>query len=391
MVSRVDPSLMEELKEYGAVEIEKCFNCGNCTAVCSLTDDDHPFPRNVIRYAQLGLRDRLESSLDPWLCYYCGECSDTCPKEAEPGETMMAMRRWLTARYDNSGHGARLYTSGKAAWLAILRYSLVPLLLLVLFHMTRALGLHDYGAIPIDEVELNAFAPVMVVWAFVLIDFAILARRLFDNLYHMFQLTMGSKSGESPIPLRIYLSEFKTFLLHAFTQKRWLDCEQKQTRWLKHLLLVSGYAIMLLLVVGLLWWFQTDEIYPWYHPQRWLGYYATLVLLFASGDALLGRIRKDQQIHKYSHHTDWIFPAFLFIGSLTGIFVHIFRYASWPWATYIIYTIHIMFMVAMLDTEVGIGKWTHLFYRPLAMFFDAVKRRAAETEVPAGAVASSAD
>lgn len=391
MAARVDPSLMNELKEYGAVDIEKCFNCGNCTAICPLTEDAHPFPRNVIRYMQLGLQGRLGSSLDPWLCYYCGECSDTCPKKAEPAETMMAIRRWLIAEYDTSGHGAKLYTSGKAAWRAILRYSLVPLVLLIIFHVTAALGWHDFGGIVTDRVELNAFAPVMIVWAIVLIDFGILAGRLFRNLFHMFQLTMGSKSGESAIPLRFYISELKTFLVHTFTQRRWLECEEKQTRWLKHFLLISGYAIMLLLIVGLLWWFQTDEILPWYHPQRWLGYYATLVLLFASGDALLGRLRKNEQMHKYSHHSDWLFPAFLFIGSLTGIFVHIFRYAGWAWPTYIIYTIHVMFMIAMLDTEVGIGKWTHIFYRPLAMYFDAVKKKAAEAEIPAGAVPSPAE
>ena len=34
-------------------------------------------------------------------------------------------------------------------------------------------------------------------------------------------------------------------------------------------------------------------------------------------------------------------------------------------------------------TEVGIGKWAHLIYRPLAMYFQAVKDRASE-QVPAG-------
>ena len=34
---------------------------------------------------QLGLEDNLKESIDPWLCYYCGDCSLTCPKEAEPG------------------------------------------------------------------------------------------------------------------------------------------------------------------------------------------------------------------------------------------------------------------------------------------------------------------
>ena len=96
MATRVDPTLITELKEYGAEGIEKCFNCGNCTAICPLATDNYPFPRNMIRRAQLGNREKMEQSLDPWLCYYCGECSDTCPKTAEPGETMMAARRWLT-------------------------------------------------------------------------------------------------------------------------------------------------------------------------------------------------------------------------------------------------------------------------------------------------------
>ena len=44
MATRIDPNFMHEIKEYGAVGIEKCFNCGNCTAICPLTSDDYPFP-----------------------------------------------------------------------------------------------------------------------------------------------------------------------------------------------------------------------------------------------------------------------------------------------------------------------------------------------------------
>jgi len=390
MSTRIDTTLIDELKEYGAENIEACFNCGNCTAICPLTSDDYTFPRNMIRRVQIGQRERIMESLDPWLCYYCGECSTTCPREAEPGETMMALRRWLTAQYDTSGHGAKLYTSGKAAWLAILRYSLVPLVLLVIFHVLSALGVTDFVSIVTDRVDLNAFAPTLWVWAVVLIDFAILGKRLFSNVATMYKYSMGKPEGGAKIPLRVYLLEWKTLFVNAFTQKRWLDCGENRNRWLKHMLLISGYGIMLVLIVGLLWWFQTDEIYPIWHPQRWLGYYATIVLLYASGEALIGRIRKREEMHKYSHHSDWLFPGFLFTGTLTGILVHIFRYAGWPWPTYIMYTLHVMVMIAMLDTEVGIGKWTHLFYRPLAIYFQKVKERATEevltpSPAPAGA------
>ncbi len=381
MSSRVDPTLLTELREYGAVNVEACFNCGTCTAICPLTTDEHPFPRNMIRLVQMGLRDRLLRSTDAWLCYYCGDCSKTCPRSAEPGETMMAVRRWLTGQYDRTGHGAKLYTSERAAWKVIVTYALLPLALLLVYHLS------GIGQIVTDQVALNTFAPVMLIWAVVLIDFALLGRRLFRNVYRMIGLVMGDL--QSKIPIGIYLQELKTFAVHATTQRRRRDCSEDQSRWLKHLLLVSGYVTMLVLVVGLLWWFQTDEIYPLWHPQRWLGYYATAVLLIFSGEAIYDRFRKRDQLHRFSHPTDWLFPAFLFVGALTGILVHIFRYAGWPWPTYILYTVHLMAMFAMLDSEVGIGKWTHLAYRPLAVYLDAVKQRAAEQPVPGLATAAA--
>jgi heterodisulfide reductase subunit C len=382
MATRIDPDLMHEVKEYGAVGVEKCFNCGNCTAICPLTSDEHPFPRNMIRLVQMGLKDHILENTDPWQCYYCGECSDTCPKGAEPAETMMAVRRWLTAQYDRSGHGARLYTSEKAVWWTIIRIGLLPLIALIIFHWITG-----FDRIVTNRVELNTFAPVMIVWALVLVHGAFLAFRLISGAINMFQHVMGPVTRQKHIPLSTYLQEAKTFIVHFITQKRWRDCGEDHSRWLNHLLLVSGYVIMLTLVVVFLWWFQTDNIYPIYHPQRWLGYYATLVLIYASTEALVGRMRKKEQIHRFSHPTDWLFPAFILIGSITGILVHIFRYAAWPWPTYIIYTIHLMAMIAMLDIEVGIGKWTHLIYRPMAMYLEAVKEKASQMEAPVGEMA----
>lgn len=386
MSTRVDPSLLDEIKEYGAINPEACFNCGNCTAICPLTSDDHPFPRGTIRLLQMGMRDRLMESADPWLCYYCGDCTRTCPKGAEPAETMMAARRWLTAQYDRSGLGAKLYTSEQAILRTIIRYVLLTLVAFVAYHL-----LTGFDRIVTDHVELNTFAPVLLVWAFVLVHFAFLSLRVGANTVNMAKHIMRPTKDQIVVPLPVYVSEFKEFIIHFVTQKRWRDCsEAGHSRWLKHLLLASGYVTMLVLVVGLLWWFQTDEIYPLYHPQRWLGYYATIVLVYGSLDVLAGRLWKREELHRFSHPSDWLFPVFILVGALTGILVHAFRYAGWAWPTYIIYVVHLMAMFAMLDTEVGIGKWAHMIYRPLAMYLESVKSRARELEkaaprpVPAG-------
>ncbi len=98
MTYRVNATLAEELAHFGGDTLTKCFNCGNCSAVCGLSKNQTVFPRKIIRYLQLGLEEKLLESPEPWLCYYCGTCSDTCPREAQPGELMMATRRWQAER-----------------------------------------------------------------------------------------------------------------------------------------------------------------------------------------------------------------------------------------------------------------------------------------------------
>ncbi|HPA81576.1 MAG TPA: 4Fe-4S dicluster domain-containing protein, partial [Thermoanaerobaculales bacterium] len=130
MSYRLNPGLSAELAEFGGTTVNKCFNCGNCTAVCALSEGDTVFPRKIIRYLQLGLDERIEESPEPWMCYYCGTCSETCPREAHPGELMMSLRRWLMTRYDVTGLARRLYLS---TWWEIGMLAVVALIVLALF------------------------------------------------------------------------------------------------------------------------------------------------------------------------------------------------------------------------------------------------------------------
>jgi len=373
MSSRLDPNLMKELKEYGAVDIEKCFNCGNCTASCPLATDEYPFPRNVIRRVQLGQKDRLAQQIDPWLCYYCGNCSETCPKGAEPGETMMAARRWLTARYDWTGLARKFYTSPVWEIGSIIVVGLFIVLMFVLFA----------GPMETDHVALNTFAPVQRIHYGDWVLAAFLSFFLLSNIYRMYVLNLR-KGVDFKIPLSVFITQLWQLILHFATQKRFEQCDEEQhgfwrkDRWRNHLLLVSGYVLMFALVVGFLPWFQTDNIYPLYHPQRWLGYYATIVLLYGGADILWGRIKKAHQMHRFSHLSDWIFPILLLLTTATGILVHTFRYLDLPLPTYYTYVIHLVILTPMLVLEVPFGKWSHLAYRPFAVYFQAVKEKALE-------------
>ncbi len=383
MATSVDPGLLEKLSKYGVKDAATCFNCGNCTAVCSLSNENTPFPRKVIRYLQIGAADKLLSCPEPWLCYYCGDCSETCPRDANPGEVMMGLRRYLTARYDRTGISRRFYTSKVFEVFSIVLVGLLVGLGFMIFH----------GPIVTDKVALNQFASSHVIEILDLIMLVVLSFFLLTNAGRMAKAILGDpkqyrKEGENSgshfngIPFSLYFSEFKELLTHFLTQKRFKGCEteEQRTQWLVHLLIMTGYSSIFILVVVFLRWFQRDEILAFYHPVRLIGYYGTFAILYGTTYAMIGRWKKSKTVYAHSHSSDWAFLILLWLTTFTGILIHFTRLLEMPISTYTIYVIHMMIAIPMLVLEVPFAKWAHLLYRPLAIYLLRVKDKALTPE-----------
>jgi quinone-modifying oxidoreductase, subunit QmoC len=387
MSSEINPDLILDLAKFGVTDAAKCFNCGNCTAICSLSSESAPFPRKSIRYLQLGLKDKLMQSPEPWLCYYCGECSETCPRQADPGAVMMGLRRYLTSLYDWTGISRLFYTSKVFEILSILTISALVGLGFYFFH----------GPMLTGKVALNVFAPNTVIEIFDLILLAVLSFFLLSNGYRLFKAVVGdpaqypqsSADGTQlqagwrigGIPVALYFREVKEFVVQFFTQKKFKACggESPGLQWVNHLLIMTGYSIVFLLVVAGIRWFQRDTVYPFWHPIRLLGYYATFAILYGTTVAIIGRIQKSKTVYARSHASDWAFLILLWLTAFSGILIHFGRLLGWPLTTYFLYTVHMMIAVPMLVVEVPFAKWTHQLYRPLVLYLMKVKARAAQT------------
>jgi ferredoxin len=369
---RVDPRTTAELRHYGGETAVECFNCGNCTAACSLTDQDSVFPRRYIRYIQLGLKDKMLGSLDPWLCYYCGDCSETCPREAQPGKLMMAGRRWLIGRYDWTGLSRLMY---RRHWGELAMLALVALLVVGLFTLPEQFGFRLLASHPeaLDRVNLHFFAPKEIVhWGDMTLA-VLLGGLLLSNAARM---AWHVRRQARPVPFNAWWIELKQLAIQAATQKRWRDCTTDSTRhWLRHLLVVTAYGTMFTLVVVFLHWFQVEDAS--FHWTSLLGYYGTLVLMGATLWIMRDRIKKKDQIHKHSDLADWLFVILLFLTSLSGMLLHLSRLLDLAMPTYVLYVAHLAIAVSMLVVEVPFGKWSHLLYRPLALYLLAVQRHAA--------------
>jgi len=386
MSSQVNPELMLKLEKFGVKDAATCFNCGNCTAVCSLSSEAAPFPRKSIRYLQLGLKEKLMESPEPWMCYYCGECSETCPRQANPGEVMMGLRRYLTSQYDWTGISRLFYTSKLFEVTSILVVAALVGLGFYFFH----------GPMVTERVALNVFAPNTVIEALDLIMLAVLSFFLLTNAYRLFKAVMGDP-GQYPeltfsekqqvtnrmirgIPAAIYIREAKEFIVQFLTQKKLKACgtSSQKVQWINHLLIMTGYSVVFLLVVVGLRWFQRDAVYAVWHPVRLLGYYATFAILYGTSVAMIGRIKKDKTVYAHSHSSDWAFLVLLWLTAFTGILIHGARLLEMPMTTYALYVIHMMIAIPMLVIEVPFAKWTHQLYRPLVLYLMKVKAGAFE-------------
>jgi ferredoxin len=329
MIYRVDPRLTAEMAAYGGDTAAKCFNCGNCTAACSLTAQDSVFPRRYIRFIQLGLKDKMLASLDPWLCYYCGDCSDTCPREAQPGKLMMAGRRWLISMYDWTGISRLLYRHER---LELVMLVLVALVVLALFTLPASFGYQLLAAHPEarHSVNLSLFAPKEMVHLGDVLLATALALLLLSNAARMFYYIQRAHPS---IPISAYIIRLKEFVIQGLTQKRWRDCAAGAAKhWLRHLLIVTAYGSMFLLVVVFLYAFQVEDTS--FHWTSLIGYYSTLVLLGATLWIMRDRLRKKEQIHKDSDLADWAFVILLFLTSLSGILLHLARLLDMAMLTY---------------------------------------------------------
>lgn len=360
----------EELKKYWKATL--CVKCGLCYSACPVvkSNTDFPGPAAVTALYRF-TADSRDSGGDarlqhtgPWLCYYCGDCSISCPKGVEPAESIMSMRRSLITNYDWTGISRLLYSSKKASALFTLILASVTLLLVWLLH----------GPLVTDRVELTAFAPVETVHAGGIIYGVLLATLLLSNLSRMYWFTVKKRSEGRRIPSRAYFTAFKHVVSEFFAQYGYSKCASKRA-WLNHLILMWGYTSLFILFAILLPYTLVNKTPPLDNPLRLTGYFGFSALTYATLYAIIGRVRKKEEFRKYSHHTDWMFLILLLLTSITGILIHIFIALNLPLPTYVIFTIHLAVVVPLL-AEVPFGKWTHLAYRPFAIYFTHLKKEA---------------
>lgn len=342
-MATINPAFGKELQKYGSVNFNACYNCGNCTAVCSLSTTENSFPREMVRLSALGLEEEIQASLKPWECYYCGECTTYCPQEANPGELMMSLRRYLTAKYDWTGLSGLLYKSLPVSIVAFILVfvGVMAFAMSVGFELETLLHVgHQFEMIAIGTIGMVILLP---------------------NIIRMWNYTIR-KPGVK-VPAKKYMSSMGELFVHMFTQKRALGCDDNQKRWFEHLILVFGYLALLFTTV-FLDWFSTESLFV-----HVFGYIVSTVVFVVTIDFVSGRMKKNREVNKHSQPSDWFFVIWLFLMGFTAFVVRLFIDFDWLESNKWLYIVHFTVLAQWALLIVPFGKWTHFLYRSFAMYF----------------------
>ncbi len=388
MTTTADIDLFTDLQRFGVADVGACFSCGTCTATCPLADNDGTFPRRLIRYAQVGLKDELLSSKELWTCYHCGLCSDSCPTEADPGEFMVSARKYAIASYDPTGLARILYTRPVAGSLLAVGVAAFFAAFLYADHGwqdTRRLDL--FGFIPEGLIHWMGIAVMMLLALAGVIGVARMARRV----AHSEGVTVRSLLGGRTELRRTIAAAWDTVARESIGQRRYReDCKDDKVvepfyrrRWFLHAMTVWGFlglltATLLDYGLALLGVKKTGAPIPLWYPSRLIGTIAGIAMLYGVTLFAVNRVRRINRAAARSTGSDWLLLILLWITGATGFLIEVALYLppapAWGYWVFLFHVAVAMELIILMPFT----KFAHVMYRPVALFFHALARAAAE-------------
>lgn len=373
---KVDPDLdfIEEVSKAGGDTLKKCFQCASCSVVCALAPQERPFPRKEMVWASWGLKDKLISDVDVWLCHQCGDCSEICPRGAKPGDTLAAIRNYMFKTLT--------FPKFLGTWLSSPKYLplvlAVPIILLALacdlslIPEALARGRIDGSTISFEE----HFLPHRNIYYVFITATHLAGLFLVISLVKFWKLLgtgVSTANPGGPTQGNIITSAIAT-VKEITTHTKFKQCEQNRYRYLGHLgimwgfiLLAIGTAVEIAMIYGSLILYGEKYHLPLgqFTAPKLLGHAGIVLLLIGLVIVIKARLNADPAKRKNTYQ-DWYLLLVLLGVGVTGQLLEIVRVAGYEGFAYIAYFVHLV-LIFLLIGYFPYSKFAHIFYRFVAI------------------------
>jgi len=362
-----DMKFIKEILASGGGELMKCYQCGTCCVVCNPTPDKTPFPRKEMLYAQWGMKHKLISDPDIWLCHQCSDCTKYCPRGAKPGEVLGSLRKIAIAEHSFPGFLGK--AAGDARYLILL--FAVPIV--IFLSILASIGNLSIANIPRGEggqIVYANFLPVPYVdvvftaaAAFAALSFAISVYKYWNTLMN------GIDKSQLLLKGTIYQTITKT-IGEILTHSEFKKCDYAKGRTNAHLLTLYGFiglAITTAWAVFYLYGLKWESPYPLTDPLKIWGNISALALLTGITLVVLNRLKTSPKTG-LGGYFDWLLISVIYTITVTGILSEVFRLLNMAFFAYPVYFLHLVF-VFFLFVYAPFSKMAHMVYRTVALVF----------------------
>ncbi|OQY02116.1 MAG: heterodisulfide reductase [Desulfobacteraceae bacterium 4572_130] len=379
-LAQPDLGFIDEIVNLGGDTLKKCFQCATCSVACPIAPDNSPFPRKEMIAASWGLKDKLISSGDIWLCHECGDCSELCPRGARPGDVLSAIRSTAIVEYAQPKSLARAVNDPSklpfllgipAIWFAIFAYITMAAgeTMTRLFNKIGIAWSHDtHGAIAHSDffstwfVDLT-FIPLSI---FVTIAFAIGLKRFVVDIHE--NAVAENKTNRKDLNWGGLASAFVRIIPVILKHDKFNECEANKDRSTAHMMILYSF-IGLAIVTGIffvvLYIFHIPGPYSQFNPVKWIANISGVALVIGSCLMIKNRMAKEDQVTLYK---DWYILCIVLSLGVTGLLAEMTRLAGAATFSYFLYYLHLI-AVFNLFAFLPFSKMAHIVYRIAAMAY----------------------
>jgi quinone-modifying oxidoreductase, subunit QmoC len=368
-----DMEFIRQMQKMGGESYKKCFQCATCSGTCPISPDSDPFPRKEMIWAVWGLKDKLVTDADIWLCHQCNDCSTQCPRGSQPGDVIAVVRNLAFQHYAFPGFMGKLVASPKALPLLLS----IPIVLIL--GLISAFGTWDpTHIVEGDKIIFDHFFPHWI------LDTVFIMASLWATVACVIGLLRFWKDMKqnSPIPeegkkIGLIAGIFEACTEIA-THSKFRECDAASARNLSHLLTFYGFMALLVTTTAVFFGIYAPMVIsgfpeltklpmPIYHPVKILGLVGAA--LFSSGLILMAIKRAtNKEQAGVTNYFDLLFLGVMCMLALTGILTYLTRIAGLVQVACGIYFVHLVF-VFFLIAYLPYSKFGHIIYRTAAITY----------------------
>ncbi|ACN13563.1 QmoC [Desulforapulum autotrophicum HRM2] len=375
-----DLAYINELEMLGADTLKKCFQCATCSVACPIAPENSPFPRKEMIAASWGLKDKLVSNGDIWLCHECGDCSDLCPRGARPGDVLSAIRYTAIKEYARPKFLANAVEDPKklpfliaipGLWFALLAYITMTAgdtmtKIFSTFGIEWSHGGHG------EIAHANFFSTWFVDMTFVpiatlvVIIFALSLKRFVTDI-HQNAVDEG-KTDKTSIEIKGFLQSLIKVLPVVLKHDKFNQCEANHDRATAHMMVLYsfiGLFIVTSIFFVVLYIFSIPGPYSQLNPVKWLANISGAALVIGATLMIKNRLGKKDLVSTYK---DWYILGIVLSLGVTGLLTEMTRLAGYAGVSYFIYWLHLI-TIFNLFAFLPFSKMAHLVYRTTAMAY----------------------